>query len=178
VLVDDDASMQDLSKERENQFIENLQAHCNMKKSGAHSSNMAAAMDCQACITRVSTEICTVKHLLDGTKVFSAQKSIGADWDVYLHVFFMCAHIRDNMVPSWADSDDAIMFSSEVLDLNPMDFLTKFEQWACAQTKCMCHAFNTVRNIDQYHPLASGIQENLQSMRHDCTHLIVNGLRK
>ena len=27
VLVDDDASMQDLLKERQNQFIENLQAH-------------------------------------------------------------------------------------------------------------------------------------------------------
>ena len=82
------------------------------------------------------------------------------------------------MVPSWADSDDAIVFVSKVLDLDPMDFLVKFKQWACAWTKCMCRAFNTVRNIDQYHPLASGIQENLQSMRCNFTCLVVNGLCK
>jgi len=90
--MDDDASMQDLSKERQNQFIKNLQAHCDMKKLEAHSSNTAAAVDCQACITRVSTEVCTVKHLLDGTKVFSVQKSIGVDWDVCLHIFYVCTH--------------------------------------------------------------------------------------
>jgi succinate dehydrogenase/fumarate reductase cytochrome b subunit len=92
--------------------------------------------------------------------------------------FFMCTHIHDNSVPLWADSDDAIAFVSEVLNLNPMDLLTKFEQWACARTKCVYHALSTIRNIDKYHQLAGGVQENLQTMRHDCTCLIVNGLHK
>jgi hypothetical protein len=39
------------------------------------------------------------------------------------------------MVPLWADSDNAVAFVSEVLKLEPMDFLTKFKQWACARTK-------------------------------------------
>ena len=50
-------------------------------------------------------------------------------------VFFTHTHIHDSTVPSWADSDDAIGFVSEVLKVEPMDFLAKFEQWACARTK-------------------------------------------
>ena len=50
-------------------------------------------------------------------------------------VFFTRTHIHDSTVPSWADSDDAIAFVSEVLKLDPMDLLAKFEQWACSRTK-------------------------------------------
>jgi hypothetical protein len=51
--------------------------------------------------------------------------------------FFTRTHIHDSTVPSWADSDDAIAFVSEVLKLEPMEFLARFEQWACARTKGM-----------------------------------------
>jgi len=44
-------------------------------------------------------------------------------------------HIHDTSVPSWVDSDSAISFVSEVLKLEPMEFLARFEQWACARMK-------------------------------------------
>jgi hypothetical protein len=50
-------------------------------------------------------------------------------------VFFTRTHIHDSAIPTWADSDDATAFVSEVLDLEPMDLLAKFEQWACARAK-------------------------------------------
>ena len=49
-------------------------------------------------------------------------------------VFFTRTHIHDATIPAWADSDNAIAFLSEVLDLEPMDMLAKFEQWACARS--------------------------------------------
>ena len=49
-------------------------------------------------------------------------------------VFFTHTHIHDAAIPAWADSDDAIAFLSEVLDLEPMDMLVKFEQWACVRS--------------------------------------------
>lgn len=54
--------------------------------------------------------------------------------------FFTRTHIHDMSMPTWVDSDDAVAFISEVLNLDPMDFLAKFEQWACARTKCLCCA--------------------------------------
>lgn len=93
--------------------------------------------------------------------------------------FFTCTHIHDNSMPTWVDSDDAIAFVSEVLDLDPMDFLAKFEQWACARTSRMYHALSIIKpSIDKPYQLAFRVQENLQTMRSDCTRLILNGLRK
>lgn len=93
--------------------------------------------------------------------------------------FFTRTHIHDTAIPSWVDSDDAVAFVSEVLDLDPMDFLTKFEQWACARSKGMFCALCIVKlSIDRFFHLASAVQENLQTMRCDCTRLVVNGLRK
>ena len=90
--------------------------------------------------------------------------------------FFTRTHIHDSSVPSWVDSDDAIMFLSEVLDMEPMDFLARFEQWACARTKGMyCPSDAMGRKLTLS---AAGPQENLQSMRADCTQLILTGLRK
>ena len=52
-------------------------------------------------------------------------------------VFFTCTYIYDTTLPSWANLDNAIAFLSEVLKLEPMDFLAKFEQWACVRTEGM-----------------------------------------
>lgn len=68
-------------------------------------------------------------------------------------VFFTRTHIRDTTLPSWADSDDAIAFLSEVLKLEPMDFLAKFEQWACTRTKGMYGAAHTQKYTNDYHQL-------------------------
>jgi hypothetical protein len=52
--------------------------------------------------------------------------------------FFTRSSIHDTAVPTWLDSDDAIAFVSEVLKLEPMEFLGRFEQWAIARNRGMC----------------------------------------
>ena len=75
------------------------------------------------------------------------------------------------------DSDDAIVFLSEVLKMELMEFLARFEQWACARTKGMYCPFDTMgRKLTRLS--ADGPQENLQTMRADCTQLILTGLHK
>ncbi|KAF8237874.1 hypothetical protein L208DRAFT_1244996, partial [Tricholoma matsutake] len=118
-LVDDDPSMQRLSKDQQQQYIADLKLHRETTRIGIHTSNAAAMTDCRASVGRMSTEI---RNLSEGT-------------GVCVLVFFMHTHIHDSTLPSWADLDDAIGFVSEVLKLEPMEFLTRFEQWVCARTK-------------------------------------------
>jgi hypothetical protein len=66
MLVDDDPDMQNLSKAEKKEYIDDLQFHRDTKQMGARSSNTAAAVDCRACITNVSTEVCTLFFLFFG----------------------------------------------------------------------------------------------------------------
>ena len=58
-LVDEDPSMQNLSDTRKNEYLEDLQIYRETKKSGARTSNLAAAVDCRSCIVKVTEEVCT-----------------------------------------------------------------------------------------------------------------------
>lgn len=91
-------------------------------------------------------------------------------------IFFTCTHIHNSTLPSWADSDNTIAFVSEVLKLEPMDFLVKFEQWACARTKGAYFVPGHYIKTDDSPHSAGSVQENLQTMRCDCTCLILDGL--
>ncbi|KAF8239106.1 hypothetical protein L208DRAFT_1478308 [Tricholoma matsutake] len=143
-LVNNNASMNNLSKSQKQEYINDLQAHRDTKKSGAHASNAVAAMDCRGTVARISEELTDLSECTGMCTL----------------AFFTHTHIHDSMLLAWADSDDAIAFISEVLKLDPMEFLVWFEQWACAHTKGI------------------GVQENLRTVRTDCTCLIAKGLHK
>ncbi|KAF8233126.1 hypothetical protein L208DRAFT_1268597 [Tricholoma matsutake] len=160
-LVDDDPSMQRLSKDQQRQYIADLKLHRETTRTGICASNAVAATDFQASVGGVSTEI---RNLSEHTGVCAL-------------VFFMCTHIHDSTLPSWADSDDAIGFVSEVLKLEPMEFLARFKQWVCAKTKSEYCALITDK-IMLMMGSAGGPQENLQTMRVDCMRLIIEGLCK
>jgi hypothetical protein len=178
-LVDDDPSMHNLSDAKQKEYIDIHQDHRDVKTTGARSSNNAAAADCRECITKVSTEVCTLLNHIWVTLKLLKLRNLSERTGVCALAFFTRTHIYDSAIPSWVDSDDAVAFVSEVLNLDPMDFLTKFEQWACARTKGVYHTLRIVKpSIDKFLQLASAVQETLQSMRCDCTRLIVNGLRK
>ena len=146
-LVDNNPNMQNLSKAKQKEYIDDLQVHHDTKIVGARSSNNAAVVDCWACIIKVSTEVHTrLNHILVELKL-PQLRNLLEQTGVCALTFFMHSHIHNSTVPSWVDSDDAIAFVSGVLDLKPMDFLTKFEQWACAMTKGMCCALNIVRTV-------------------------------
>ena len=56
-LVEDNASKKDLLKDQEQELIEDLQAYCDLKRTGVCASNKVATKDCQGGVGRVSTEV-------------------------------------------------------------------------------------------------------------------------
>ena len=56
--MDNDPSMQNLSKTQQQEFIDDLQAHRDLKRTGVHVSNAAVAIDCQGTVSRISDEVC------------------------------------------------------------------------------------------------------------------------
>ena len=94
-LVDDDTDMQDLSKSSQQEYIDALQIHRDTKKTGSRASNVAAAVDCQGVIARVSTEVCIVPEpLLHTTEDASDPKPIGAHWCLRHGFFHPYTHPR------------------------------------------------------------------------------------
>jgi hypothetical protein len=57
-LVDDDDSLQNLSKEQEREFIDKLKAHRDLKKTGIRKSNRSAAADTRYTVERLESEVC------------------------------------------------------------------------------------------------------------------------
>lgn len=57
-LVEDDSSMQNLSKAQQQEYIEDLQIYRDSKRTGVRASNVAAALDCRGVVDNVSAEVC------------------------------------------------------------------------------------------------------------------------
>ena len=57
-LVEDNTDMQDLSKARWQEFIDDLQIYCDTKQTGSRASNTAAMIDCRGTVDRISNEVC------------------------------------------------------------------------------------------------------------------------
>lgn len=76
-----------------------------------------------------------LKHHWDVVLKLNQIKDLSERTGVCALAFFTRMHIHDASVPSWVDSDGAIAFVSEVLKIEPMEFLARFEQWACTRTK-------------------------------------------
>jgi hypothetical protein len=56
-LVAVDEALQNLSKERHDELIENLQLHRDLKKVGVRASNTAASTDCRATVAKINLEV-------------------------------------------------------------------------------------------------------------------------
>ena len=56
-LVAADAELQNISIEREEELINNLKQHRELKKSGARTSNVSAAKDARATMLRLNEEV-------------------------------------------------------------------------------------------------------------------------
>jgi hypothetical protein len=59
-LVNEDNSMQNLTKLQEQEYINNLQVHWDATKMGVWTLNKAAALDCQGLVDKMLNEVCTV----------------------------------------------------------------------------------------------------------------------
>jgi hypothetical protein len=83
-LVDEDTSLQNLSENQKGEFIAELQAHRDIKKTGIRATNQAAASDCRGTIDRISGEVSTssISILSDCTELinFLAEELVGTNW--------------------------------------------------------------------------------------------------
>lgn len=82
-LVDDDTSLKNLSDVQIQEFIAELQAHRDIKKTGVRASNKAAALDCRGTIDRISCEVRTllVCHLVRlYCFLFIDEELVGTNW--------------------------------------------------------------------------------------------------
>jgi len=52
--------------------------------------------------------------------------------------FVTRGHINDTTAPTFIESDGALAFFKEVLDLDPNEVAGKFELWAMSRKKCEC----------------------------------------
>jgi hypothetical protein len=97
----------------------------------------------------------------------------------YGFAFITRGHVHDSCMPGWVESEDSIQFLHEVLDLDPLDVATKFEQWACARDRSTS-LFPLIDYIQELTGLllhaATAPVDSLQNVRAQCTHLIADGL--
>lgn len=56
-LVAEDETLQNLSKERHEELLEELRLHRDLKKTGIRASNTAASTDCRATVAKINTEV-------------------------------------------------------------------------------------------------------------------------
>lgn len=56
-MVAEDETLHDLSKEQHKEFIENLQLHRELKKTGVRASNIAASTDARATVAKINVEV-------------------------------------------------------------------------------------------------------------------------
>jgi hypothetical protein len=136
-LVEDDPELQNLSEERHKMFIDNLLESRILKHSGARVSNVACARDTRGVMSRINVEVCffvlPARNILTLEELENLSERVGS----YGFAFITRGHVHDSSIPGWVESNDSIRFFREVLDLDPLDVATKFEQWACARDKCM-----------------------------------------
>jgi hypothetical protein len=52
---------------------------------------------------------------------------------MYQFAFITQGHVHDSSIPGWVESENSVNFLSEVLNIDPLDMATKFEQWVCAR---------------------------------------------
>jgi hypothetical protein len=135
-LVEDDPELQNLSEEHHKMFIDNLLESRILKQSGARVSNVACTRDTRGVMGQINVEVCffvlPARNILTLEELENLSEHVGS----YGFAFIMRGHVHDSSIPGWVESNDSIRFFREVLDLDPLDVATKFEQWACTRDKC------------------------------------------
>ncbi|KAF7785029.1 hypothetical protein Agabi119p4_1194 [Agaricus bisporus var. burnettii] len=113
--VRDDATLQNLSKERSDELIRLLEAERSVKKTGARVSNRAAAHDYRVTIGRIGEELANLESRTGATGF----------------AFFSRTHINDSMQPEWVSASDALEFLPESMQTSAGEMGRKLELWAC-----------------------------------------------
>ncbi|KAJ7818943.1 hypothetical protein B0H13DRAFT_2378624 [Mycena leptocephala] len=143
--IDDGAfSLDTIEDEEATRLLEQLLEHRKLKRKGARATTKAAQTDAKQTTARI------------GDAMSDLQLRTG----VCGVAFFSRGNADDPSLPNIVDSDDAMDFLTEVLQISPLDFLRKFEQWVVTR-----EGGNRERN-------------GVNDVRKDVSTYIQDGLRK
>ncbi|KAG6887896.1 hypothetical protein C0992_010306 [Termitomyces sp. T32_za158] len=144
-LIEEDASLKNLSKDREQELISTLEEHRALKATGARANRRAAAIDATKNVDGIIQE-CKNLYLRTGVRTI---------------VFFTRSHADNRFDAMFAASNPtSLKFFPQILKLDAGNVATKFELFACAEEKAGIKIGST------------------NTLRMECTWLIVDGLRK
>ncbi|KIJ58759.1 hypothetical protein HYDPIDRAFT_54037, partial [Hydnomerulius pinastri MD-312] len=116
-MVLDDPKFQDLTKEEEEKYKDDLQAHRDAKKVSVRASNFAAAED-------VATTLDHIFNELDGLAMRTG---------IYASLWVTRGHAFDTHCATWYGTDNAMDFWEDVIKVEPHAVAKQFEMWACNQ---------------------------------------------
>ncbi|SJL09499.1 uncharacterized protein ARMOST_12877 [Armillaria ostoyae] len=129
-LVREDVEMANWSKDTQEKMMQRVHEIHAIKAQGARVSNHAAAMDYQKTIDWIEEEL---TNLAPRTGAMSI-------------ALFTRAHVDDVYVPDIFASSGAERFIWDVLHMDPLDLVRKFEQWACSRASTL-EERNTMSNL-------------------------------
>ncbi|KAJ7205072.1 hypothetical protein C8J57DRAFT_1259087 [Mycena rebaudengoi] len=96
-----------------------LITHRLKKRRGARSTNKAVSNDAQWTVNRIANKM---NDLLERCGMYS-------------FAIFSKGHIQDTTNPFLVHAGDSLDFLHEVMNIDPLDFMAKFEQWTCVREK-------------------------------------------
>ncbi|KAJ6487576.1 hypothetical protein C8R45DRAFT_929836 [Mycena sanguinolenta] len=133
---------QNMSREFKAQLLDELAAHRSTKKTGTRAANKAVSQDASYTVKRINTEI----------------QNLYERCGMYGFAVVSKGHVQDKTIPYIMESAGSGDFIREILGIDPMDLVTKFEQWCCSRDL----GFTGV--------------DTLQSMRKEVTRMVKEGL--
>ncbi|KAF8190726.1 hypothetical protein K438DRAFT_1763168 [Mycena galopus ATCC 62051] len=107
----------DIEDKERDRLITQLLDHRKLKSTGVRGTTRASQLDARRSATRIGDALV---DLYERTGVRGV-------------AFFSRGNADDPALPHCVDSDEVMKFLLEVLEISPLDFLRKFEQWNCTR---------------------------------------------
>ncbi|KAF8798805.1 hypothetical protein BYT27DRAFT_7343194 [Phlegmacium glaucopus] len=119
MMVKDDPTYQNLSKEEEEELRNEVLAIREQKKLGARPSNRSAAQDYRCQVDSINKDITALSERTGAAAI----------------CFFTRSHLEDTYEPNWVCTLNAMNFAQDSLGHNMWEITRLFEQWACSKGK-------------------------------------------
>ncbi|KAJ8585395.1 hypothetical protein M405DRAFT_721029, partial [Rhizopogon salebrosus TDB-379] len=114
-LVKADDSMQNLTSEEQQEYIDKLNEHRALQNMSVRATNTAAARDVQSTLDNIF-------KMLDGLAIRTG---------IYACLFASRGHVYDTTQATWFGTDNIMDFWEDVLQMEADEITRKLEQWSC-----------------------------------------------
>jgi hypothetical protein len=135
-MLKTDEDLQDIREEFKAELMKDLLQHRATKTQGAHTSNASATADSWFVVKKIAEEVYFFLFKVWLELRFELQiTNLYERASMYGFAILSKGHVQDKSIPYALHSADSLEFIHKVLNLNPLDLVTMFEQWTCAQKK-------------------------------------------